>query len=233
MYFLTVGGFYVFNGNNFVNLSDSVNENADFRILKGASVAGTKTDIQAGGRLYIRLRNRGLVIYDGTNLKFYTKKDGLPSSNLSNPISDNYRGTVCFSSPAGALMIKGDKFQTYYDDESIVTGGPYIATMDGSGDLVEYYNGVGLYINKTETRSYPLKISSVSVAGEPYYYQFPDKLSYSQNSFIFNYAAFNFKDPDQTTYEHFLEGYDKDWSRPSDLAFAEYQNLPSGIILSA
>ncbi|HKI79177.1 MAG TPA: SpoIIE family protein phosphatase [Ignavibacteriaceae bacterium] len=228
MYFLTVGGFYVFNGNEFVNLSDSVNENADFRILKGASVAGTKTDIQAGDRLYIRLRNRGLVIYDGTNLKFFTKKDGLPSTNLSNPISDDYRGIVYFSSPVGALMIKGDKFQSYYDDESIVTGGPYISAMDGSGNMVEYYNGVGLYINKTETRSYPLKISSVTVAGQPSFYQFPDKLSYSQNSFIFNYAAFNFKDPDLTTYEHFLEGYDKDWSRPSDLAFAEYQNIPAG-----
>jgi serine phosphatase RsbU (regulator of sigma subunit) len=228
MYFLTVGGFYVFNGDKFINLSDSVNENADFRILKGASVAGTKTDIQAGGKLYIRLRNRGLVIYDGTNLKFFTKKDGLPSTNLSNPISDDYRGIVYFSSPVGALMIKGDKFQSYYDDESIVTGGPYISSMDGSGNMVEYYNGVGLYINKTETRSYPLKISSVSVADKSHFYQFPEKLSYSQNSFIFNYAAFNYKDPDQTTYEHFLEGYDKGWSRPSDLAFAEYQNIPAG-----
>ncbi|MDZ7626105.1 MAG: hypothetical protein U5J96_16855 [Ignavibacteriaceae bacterium] len=68
-----------------MNLSDSVNANADFRILKGASVAGTMTEIQSGGNLYIRLRNRGLVIFDGTNLKFYTKKDGLPSTNLSNP----------------------------------------------------------------------------------------------------------------------------------------------------
>ncbi len=228
MYFLTVGGFYVFNGNKFVNLSDSVNANADFRILKGASVAGTKTDIQAGGRLYIRLRNRGLVIYDGTNLKFYTKKDGLPSTNISNPISDDFRGVVYFGFPSGALMIKGEQFQTYYDDESIATGGPYICSMDGSGNMVEYYNGVGLYINKTETRSYPLKISSVSVAGVPNFYKFPEKLSYSQNSFIFNYAAFNYKDPDQTTYEHYLEGYDKEWSRPSDLAFAEYQNIPAG-----
>lgn len=228
MYFLTTGGFYVFNGNKFVNLSDSVNANADFRILRGASVAGTKTDIQAGGNLYIRLRNRGLVIFDGTNLKFYTKKDGLPSTNISNPISDDFRGVVYFASPAGALMIKGDKFQTYYDDESIVTGGPYICSMDGSGNMVEYYNSVGLYINKTETRSYPMKISSVIVAGNPNYYSFPGKLSYSQNSFIFNYAAFNYKSPDQTTYEHFLEGYDKGWSRPSDLAFAEYQNIPAG-----
>ncbi|MDZ7625806.1 MAG: hypothetical protein U5J96_15350 [Ignavibacteriaceae bacterium] len=111
MYFLTVGGFYVFNGKSFVNLIDSVNANADFRILKGASVAGTKTDIQAGDNLYIRLRGRGLVIFDGTNLRFYTKKDGLPSADLSNPVLDRFRENVYFSSPLGSIKTEGDKFQ--------------------------------------------------------------------------------------------------------------------------
>jgi len=228
MYFLTVGGFYVFDGNDFVNLSDSVNANADFRILKGASVAGTKTDIQAGGYLYIRLRGRGLVIFDGTNLNFYTKKNGLPSSNLSNPITDQIRETIYFSSPSGAIKISGNKFQTFYHDESVASGGPYVSAMDGYGNMVEFYNGVGLYINKSEEKSYPLLISSVSISGQSHYYNFPKELPYSQNSFIFNYAALNFKDPKQTTYEHFLEGFDKGWSKASNLPFAEYQNLPFG-----
>ncbi len=228
MYFLTVGGFYVFDGNKFVDLSDSVNDKADFRILRGASVAGTQTEISAGGRLYIRLRNRGLVIFDGTNLNFYTKKDGLPSTNISNPVIDERRGIVYFSSPAGALKIIGDKFQTFYSDDNVATGGPYTSIMDGFGNMLEFYNGVGLYINKSEEKTYPLKISSVSIDGNSNFYNFPRNLSYSQNSFIFNYAALNFKDPHQTTYEHFLEGYDKDWSKSSNLPFAEYQNLPSG-----
>lgn len=227
MYFLTAGGFYVFNGKKFVNLSDSVDATADFRILKGASVAGTKTDIQAGDNLYIRLRNRGLVIFDGTHLNFYTKKEGLPSTNISNPVVDS-KGNLFFGFPSGALQVTGDKFQTYYDDENIVTGGPYGAIMDGNGNLVELYNGVGLYINKSERASYPLKISSVIVDKQFYFYNYPGQFSYSQNSFVFNYAALNYRDPRQTTYEHFLEGYDKEWSRPSNLAFVEYQNLPTG-----
>jgi serine phosphatase RsbU (regulator of sigma subunit) len=228
MYFLTVGGFYVFDGNNFVDLSDSVNNRADFRILKGASVAGTQTEICAGGKLYIRLRNRGLVIFDGTNLNFYTKKDGLPSTNISNPEIDERRGIVYFSSPAGALKIVGNKFQTFYSDDNVATGGPYTSAMDGFGNMLEFYNGVGIYINKSEEKSYPLKISSVSIDDTIHYYNFPVELPYSQNSFVFNYAALNYKDPGQTTYEHFLEGYDKDWSKSSNLSFAEYQNLPSG-----
>jgi len=228
MYFLTVGGFYVFNGNKFVNLSDSVNANADFRILKGASVAGTQTEIQAGDNLYIRLRNRGLVIFDGTNLNFYTKKNGLLSTNLSNPVIDEIRGAVYFSSPSGALKISGNKFQTFYHDESVASGGPYISAMDGFGNMIEFYNGVGLYINKSEEKNYPLLISSVSISGQSHYYNFPKELPYSQNSFIFNYSALNYKDPKQTTYEHLLEGFDKGWSKASNLPFAEYQNLPFG-----
>ncbi len=228
MYFLTVGGFYVFNGNGFVNLIDSVNATADFRILKGASVIGTKTDIQAGDNLYIRLRGRGLAIFDGTNLNYFTKKNGLLSTNLSNPIVDEIRDAVYFSSPSGALKISGNKFQTFYHDESVASGGPYISAMDGFGNMIEFYNGVGLYINKSEEKNYPLLISSVSISGQSHYYNFPDELPYSQNSFIFNYAALNFKDPKQTTYEHFLEGFDKGWSKASNLPFAEYQNLPFG-----
>ena len=228
MYFLTVGGFYVFDGKKFVNLSDSVNATADFRILKGASVAGTKTELQAGENLYIRLRGRGLVIFDGTNLNFYTKKNGLPSSNLSNPFTDQIRDAIYFSSPSGAIKIDGNKFQTFYHDESVASGGPYVSAMDGFGNMVEFYNGVGLYINKSEEKSYPLLISSVSISGQSNHYNFPKELPYSQNSFIFNYAALNFKDPKQTTYEHFLEGFDKGWSKASNLPFAEYQNLPFG-----
>jgi hypothetical protein len=228
IYFLTVGGFYVFNGKSFVNLIDSANANADFRILKGASVAGTKTDIQAGENLYIRLRGRGLVIFDGTNLKFYTKKDGLPSANLSNPVLDHFREIVYFSSPLGSIKSEGDQFQLFPTDENIATGVPSSSTLDGFGNMVLFFNGVGLYIYKSEQKNYPLKITSVTVNKQFYYYSYPRTLPSSENSFVFNYAALNYRDPRQTTYEHFLEGFDKEWSRPSVLPYVEYQNLPSG-----
>ena len=228
MYFLTVGDFYVFNGEKFVSLGDSTNENADFRILKGASVAGTMTNIQVGDRLYIRLRNRGLVIFDGTRLDFYTKKEGLPATNITNPVTDEFRGNVYFSCLTGALKINGATFQAFYNDESIVSGGPSNSIMDGFGNMLEFYDGIGLYIDKQEEESFPLVLSSVSIGDKSHFMKFPEEMAYSENSFIFNYAALNFNEPRQTNYEHFLEGYDKGWSRPSNITFAEYQNLPFG-----
>ena len=228
MYFLTVGGFFVFNGEKFVNLSDSTNKNADFRILKGASVTGTMTNIQVGDHLYIRLRNRGLVIFDGTNLDFYTKKEGLPAANISNPVTDQFRGNVYFSSSSGALRINGTKFQTFFNDESIVSGGPGSSVMDGFGNMLEFYDGIGMYVNHIEEVSFPVVLSSVSIEDQSYFMKLPEEVAYSQNSFVFNYAALNYREPRQTTYEHFLEGYDKGWSRPGNITFAEYQNLPFG-----
>ena len=119
-----------------------------------------------------------------------------------------------------------NKFQAFNVDESIASGGPYTSAMDGFGNMVEFFNGIGLYINKTVEKSYPLKICSVSIMDHPYFYDFPKKSAYTQNSFLFNYAALDYKDPHQTTYEHMLEGFDKDWSRAGKIAFAEYQNLP-------
>ena len=226
MYYLTVSGFYNFNGKKFVNLIDSVDANADFRLLKGASVAGTKTDNQSDGKLFIRLRNRGLVIFDGKNLNFYTKKDGLPSANLYNPNPDS-KSNMMFSHPSGALIVRDNKFQPYYDEGNL-TGGANVTTLDGDGNLVMHYRGVGLLIKKQDHKTYSLRLSSVSIDTASYYYSFPSDLSYTENSFVFKFAALNFKSPKQTNYEYILEGYDKDWSLPGNLSFAQYQNLPPG-----
>lgn len=226
-YYLTAGHFYKFNGERFIDLSDSVNTNADFRILKGASVAGTKTDIQVNDRLYIRLRNRGLVIFDGTKLRFNTPKNGFVATDIHDPLQD-LRGNLFFASKVGAVMITKDNFRIYYDDKNIAAGGPNAVTIDENGNFFKYYNGIGLYIDQQTEANINLKITSVAVNALSYYYSFPTELSHSENSLLFNYSALNFNDPAKTTFEHILEGYDKEWSKPSGHSFAEYQNLPAG-----
>ena len=227
IYYLTTDGFYQFDGSKFINLIDSVTAHADFTILKGASVAGTKTDNQADGKLFIRLRNRGLVIFDGENLNYYTKKDGLPSANLYNPTPDR-KGNMIFSHPTGALIVKDNKFQTFYDVDLDISGGSNVATLDGNGNLVMHYKGLGLVVEKEDHRTYPLHLTSVSIDTSTYYYEYPKDLTHAENSIIFNFSALNFSDPKQTIYQYILEGYDNKWSRSSNLSFAQYQNLPPG-----
>jgi hypothetical protein len=121
MYFLSPGHFYCFDGTKFIDLSDSVNSTADFRILKEANIAGTTTNIQAGNYLYIRLRLKGLAIFDGKNLNFYTTKNGLPTANIYNP-STALNGNVYFIHNLGGLIVNGERFNTYYNDNSSFTG---------------------------------------------------------------------------------------------------------------
>jgi len=226
-YYLTTGHFYNFNGTEFIDLSDSTDEFADYRILKGASVAGTYTNIQSGEYLYIRLRGRGLVIFDGKNLKYFTPRNSILPTDIHNPLVD-YFGNLFFGSHAGSVRLRGKKVNLYFDDEKITEGGPGGTSIDMNGNIVKFYTGIGLSVEKYKTELDTLRISSITINDKPYYYKFPTDLSYSENSLLFNYSVLNFSSPDQTMYEHILEGYDKEWSRASNLSFTEYQNLPHG-----
>lgn len=226
-YYLTAGHFYNFNRKEFIDLSDSTDEFADYRILKGASVTGTFTNIQSGEYLYIRLRGRGLVIFDGKKLKYLTPRNSILPTDIHNPSLD-YFGNLFFGSHAGVVRLRGEKINLYFDDEKIREGGPGGASIDMNGNIVKFYVGIGIAVEKHKTESDTLRITSITINDKPYYYKFPNELSYSENSLLFNYSVLNFSSPDQTMYEYVLEGYDKEWSRSSSLSFAEYQNLPPG-----
>jgi serine phosphatase RsbU (regulator of sigma subunit) len=226
MYFLSPGSFYSFDGNKFIDLSDSVNGNADFRILKEANTAGTTTNIQSGNYLYIRLRLKGLAIFDGTNLDFYTTKNGLPTANIYNPVTD-LKGNVYFIHNLGGLIINGERFNRYYNDNSSFTGQTAI-TQDRNGSILTWYNNLGIYVDRESKSQSNIKLSSIKVNSSQYFYNKPSEYSYSDNSFIFNYSTLNYKDPKSAIYQHKLEGYDLDWSKSSNLQFSEYQNVPPG-----
>jgi len=226
MYFLSPGHFYSFDGNKFIDLSDSVSSKADFRILKEANIAGTTTNIQARNYLYIRLRLKGLAIFDGTKLDFYTTKNGLPTANIYNPVTD-LKGNVYFIHNLGGLIINGERFNRYYNDNFSFTGQSAI-TQDRNGSILTWYNNLGIYVDRENKSQGSIKLSSIKVNSSQYYYNKPSAYSYSDNSFIFNYSTLNYKDPKSAIYQHKLEGYDLDWSKSSNLQFSEYQNVPPG-----
>jgi hypothetical protein len=226
MYFLSPGHFYSFDGNKFIDLSDSVNSKADFRILKEANIAGTITNIQAGNYLYIRLRFKGLAIFDGANLNYYTTKNGLPTANIYNPITD-LKGNAYFIHNLGGLIINGERLNSYYVDNASFLG-QSVFTQDRNGSILLWYTKLGIYVDRETKSQGSIKLSSIKVNSSQYYYDKPSSFSYSDNSFVFNYSTLNYKDPKSAIYQHKLEGYDLDWSKSSNLQFSEYQNVPPG-----
>ncbi len=58
--------------------------------------------------------------------------------------------------------------------------------------------------------------------------QQPIRLSYKDKFFSFEFALANFNNPAVNTYSYMLEGYEKDWSKPSQVNVARYNNIPAG-----
>jgi len=54
------------------------------------------------------------------------------------------------------------------------------------------------------------------------------RLSYKDKFFSFEFALANFKKPGSNTYSYMLEGYEKEWSKPSQLNIAKYNAVPAG-----
>jgi class 3 adenylate cyclase/streptogramin lyase len=56
----------------------------------------------------------------------------------------------------------------------------------------------------------------------------PIELSYKDKFFSFEFALANYKNPGINTYSYKLEGFEKDWSKPSQVNIARYNSVPAG-----
>ena len=56
-------------------------------------------------------------------------------------------------------------------------------------------------------------------------------LPYQLNQLTFHFSAIDWQAPNRILYSHYLEGFEKGWSRPSNESKAEYLNLPYGIVI--
>lgn len=61
-----------------------------------------------------------------------------------------------------------------------------------------------------------------------YHYPISMDLPNYLNDLTFHFAAIEWKSPHKITYSYYLQGHDKEWSKPSKDARAVYQNLPPG-----
>lgn len=74
------------------------------------------------------------------------------------------------------------------------------------------------YITDVEIRNEPLVPDSGSTPAFKYW----------QNDISFGFTAIEYNFPEKLTFSYFLEGYDKEWSRPSAARTRSYTNLPPG-----
>ncbi|MFY8021311.1 MAG: ligand-binding sensor domain-containing protein, partial [Bacteroidia bacterium] len=185
----------------------------------------------------------GLFLIDtkGNIVKHYTSKNGLVNDFIYALLADR-QGNIWFSHNKGISVFnpKQSNFKHYgikdgLQSNEFNTGAFY---KDENGLL--YFGGVN-GINEInpdkiiENRHPPqIGINEILLGDIPYqtdtaYNEIQSlNLTYLDNTLSFDFSALEFSQPEQNTYQYFLEGYDKNWIQSGTKHFARYANLPPG-----
>ena len=227
-YFMKEGGFikFDFEQQRFIDLSDSTSATADFRILQRVNTSGMFFNIETDDHLYIRFRDMGLAIFDGTYLDYLDRRNGLPSLRISYPQKDP-NGDLLFTTPTGGIIFSGTDFTAIRDDAVSGLTARGIA-RDKNNNILIAHLGQGITITQMDTIRHPVRISSILADGGRYYENQSPRLSYGQNNLHFRFVTLNFSKPEDVKFSYILDGYGTEWSRPSESNFIEFRSLPPG-----
>ncbi|MEJ2596433.1 MAG: hybrid sensor histidine kinase/response regulator transcription factor, partial [bacterium] len=170
-----------------------------------------------------------------------TTDQGLPSNTIMAIEIDN-SGIICASTPKGISKIDPRDLTVHnYDVEDGLVSREFIeqsSFKDNNGWLYfggrngfTYFHPDSLKENKFIP---PVYITSLTVAGEPKYFDKPlyeledIELGYNENDFSFDFVALNYINPQKNQYAYMLEGYDEDWIQSENRRTAFYTNLSPG-----
>ncbi len=188
------------------------------------------------GLLWIGTMGQGLfVMKNGKIIKKYTENSGL-LSNLVNLIASDNKGFIYIGSNKGLNKIdpSNGNISTY----TLRNGFTGIETknnavsIDHRGRLwFGTINGAMVY-NPTMENNFITEPHTlftrlrVNLQDKPFIQH--SKLSYTDNSLIFNFQGINLSNPEAVTYKIFLKGQDKDWHLHTGQAEVNYSALSPG-----
>ena len=192
-----------------------------------------------GGMYYYNLKTRKAI-----NL---TTANGLPSNTIYTLANDG-RGRIVVSTDHGLALV--------YPKSHEVVNINYVNGLEREykrmslwhmldGRIVVGSNDGAVIIDprRIDRLSYraPLRFTQIEVSGidpedidevnEDIYKMVADSdviLSHRQNTFLVHFESINFKYQHDILYSYQLEGFDKQWSVPSNSQTARYVNLPPG-----
>lgn len=192
--------------------------------------------------------SNGLSKYDVAAKKFtnYTEKDGLSNNFVFSVLADSL-DNIWMSTNKGVTKfnpnienISGSAFKNYDQKDGLLnnehTQGAYGKLRNGSM-LFGGVMGVNIFNpgQIKDNRHYPpVYIVSYKRAGKnietdtTIVYKKYLKLSWRENFFQFELAALDYNSPGENKYMYMLEGYDNDWSSPTNVRYVSYTELPGG-----
>jgi ligand-binding sensor domain-containing protein/serine phosphatase RsbU (regulator of sigma subunit) len=149
--------------------------------------------------------NMGLTKFDPKNLnengsafKNYTPKDGIQANEFNQGAS--------YLCQDGKILVGGVAGINYFSPSEIKENGiapkSYLYEFSRQGKVIDFDTNI-IYKNYIE-------------------------LSHEENFFSLEFMALDFASGEQAKYKFKLEGYDDDWTTPSNVRFYSYTELPGG-----
>ena len=183
---------------------------------------------------------------ENNQLKIYTTENGLPNQFINGMLTEG--DSVVWLSTDNRLSrldVRSEQFTNFYESDGLSKnefnrisfyrardGRMYFGGLNG---VNAFYPGnrYGQQQDKMNSRLLVTEFSKFD--GEQDHRQTwglanhqTIELSYRDEMFTFWFSLADFADPKMHLYRYRLEGYDKEWSKPSPVNFARYFNIPAG-----
>jgi len=200
------------------------------------------------GRLLIGTQRSGLNWLDKENndfTHFTTFNSGLPDNYVSCILGDD-DGHIWMGTPKGLTRFDPESNLFYtYGERHGVKAQPFVTscTRDPEGRLIFGGNGFTVFHPDDiaiDITAFPVVLTNFLLAGEPIGPD-PDgplqtpiwksgeiRLPFDKNSFSFEFAALEYRDPESNQYMYKLEGYDLTWHAANTESRASYSRVPFG-----
>lgn len=159
--------------------------------------------------------NSGIVLVDAkeyvrsgkVKFRHYTIFDGLPGMECNqNAAFRDHLGNIWMGTTEGVIKYDPNIKKVHSDSYEPIT----------------HISRVRLFLKDTNWMKVAKELDSVTLLPKNL------KVNYQTKHFTFDYIGIKLSNPSSVRYRYILEGFDDNWSAPTDATFATYSNLPSG-----
>lgn len=225
IWFATDGqGITVLENGKFTNYSNSVR-------LKGKVVYSIAEDQQ--GNIWFSTANTGIYRFDGQEFKNFDLREGLRERQISSIAMDSQDNLLIVHKQGIDLLNTKTLALTYYGQEvglNDLAPALNAISKDTQGNIwIGTQHNVIKYSHLADSLQLQPRthINQIQVFLEPIDPKSSLRFAHHQNHISFDYIGLWYTHPEQVSYQHLLEGYDREWISTKD-NFVTYPNLPAG-----
>lgn len=218
----TANGLSRYHGQGFVNYNLSEG-------LPDKQVICAHEDEQ--GRLWVGTGN-GLARFDGSRFITYSNKDGLVGNVVRAITSRN--GIVWIGTLYGISAFDGAQFTSYTVKDGLISNevavGAALARNDGTIWFGTNEGAIRYQSLKDMTRALPPRLYITGIRSRDALIEVNSgiELNHNQNTITFEFLGISFTDEASVRYSYWLDGFDREWSPPTEARNVRFTNLTPG-----